>query len=190
MKICIEFNPETKTVVGTSVEDSNRWFFPVGDDDYPPEKWYAATVHDPTGALNNGYRHTGLDLNLDVPPWGDVERRLGLSVYAIHDAEVVYVTDSWSGVPMLVIKTQWRGKPLWVRYGHVVPVVKTGQSVKGGEKLGGFANWRTGDHLHFDMALDPFTREWLDPTIHWINPVEVLKDTLDPHIVDEMIRRT
>jgi len=190
MKICIEFNPETKTVVRTSVEDDNGWFFPVGDDDYPPEKWYAATVHDLTGVLNNGYRHTGLDLNLDVPPWGDVERRLGLSVYAIHDAEVVYVTDSWSGVPMLVIKTQWRGKPLWVRYGHVVPVVKTGQGVGGGEKLGGFANWRTGDHLHFDMALDPFTREWLDPTIHWIDPVEVLKDTLDPHIVDEMIRRT
>ena len=171
-------------------EEPQPWHFPVGEGDYPPEDWYCATRHDMSGALNGGYRHTGIDLNLDVPPWGDVERALGLSVYAIADGVVTYATLSWSGVPMVVIRHGHNGTPLWVRYAHVdFDTVWEGAVVSAGDRLAGFANWRTGDHLHLDMALDEFTREWMDPAIRWRNPVPILKAHLDPAIVDAMLRK-
>lgn len=170
----------------------DAWAFPVGGEQYPPERWYAASVHDPTGVLNGGYKHTGLDLNLDVSPWGDVERLLGLSVYAIAAGVVTYVTDAWSGVPMLVIRHEHDDVPLWVRYGHIVPAVMLGQTVVAGQTIGAFANYTLsggGDHLHFDMATNEFTREWLTATINWLDPVPVLKAHLDPARVDAMLKR-
>jgi len=165
------------------------WHFPVGEGEYPPERWYCATWHDLTGALNNGYRHTGIDLNLDVSPWGDVERSLDLSVYAIADGVVTYQTPNWSGVPMVVIRHEHDGAPLWVRYAHVLCYLQSGWNATSGEDLGGFANWSTGDHLHLDMALDPFTREWLDPAIRWVDPVPVLTEHLPAEEVAKMLRK-
>ena len=165
------------------------WAFPVGEQGYPPERWYCATWHDPTGALNNGYKHTGLDLNLDVSPWGDIERTLGLSAYALTDGIVEYVTADWSGVGMLVVFHRHEGEPLWVRYAHITPAVKAGDVVHPGTKLGPFGNWKTGDHLHLDMALDRFTREWLTPGIRWLDPVPVLKAHLDAGRVQAMLER-
>jgi murein DD-endopeptidase MepM/ murein hydrolase activator NlpD len=167
----------------------NPWSFPVGNGQYPPEMWYAASLHDLTGKLNNGYKHTGIDLNLAMHEFGDVERRLGLSVYAVADGVVTYVTENWSGAPMIVILHENGGDPLWVRYAHITPVVMQGQSVKAGQALGGFADWKTGDHLHFDMATEQFTREWLTRGINWIDPVPVLKAHLDPKRVDAMLER-
>jgi len=166
-----------------------QWAYPVGDAKYPPEQWYAASVHDLTGALNDGYKHSGLDLNLDLAPRGDIERTLGLHVYAVADGLVEYATQNWSGVPMIVIRVEYEGEPLWVRYAHIVPVVEAGDRVKAGQDLGLFANWTGnsgGDHLHFDMALDPFTREWLDPGIRWVDPVGVLGKMLDADVVKRM----
>ena len=168
------------------------WAFPVGNGQYIPERWYAATLHDLTGALNNGYKHTGIDLNLDVSPHGDIERTLGLSVYAVTDGIVEYITNSWSGVPMLVLRVEHDGAPLWIRYAHIMPVVMLGQAIKAGQALGGFANWTPGaggDHLHLDCALDKFAREWLTPTIRWVDPVDVLKMHLPPERVDAMIAK-
>ena len=165
------------------------WGFPVGEGDYPPEAWYCATWHDPTGVRNGGYQHTGIDLNLDCAERGDVERRLGLSIYSLAAGVVDYITSDWSGVPMLVIRHEYEGAPLWVRYAHLVPVVTLGEAVLPRTKLGGFANWRTGDHLHLDAALDRFTREWLTPGIRWVDPVPVLKTRLDAGRVDAMLRR-
>jgi lysozyme len=170
-----------------------QWAFPIGNAEYPPEAWYAASLHDPTGALNNGYKHTGLDLNLDKAPWGDVERILGLAIYAIADGVVTYLTDAWSGVPMIVIKHEHNGAPLWTRYAHILPTVTFGETVKAGQTIGAFANYTQGaggDHLHFDMATDEFTREWLTADINWIDPVPVLKVHLNPNIVDEMLKRS
>lgn len=181
--------------LGLLVPDTTEpevWAFPIGEGQYPPEQWYAYTVHDLTGAKNNGYRHTGIDLNLDIAPRGDIERVLGLAVYAVADGVVTYLTNSWSRVPMLVIQHEHAGAPLWVRYAHIVPAVMVGQVVKAGQTLGGFADYRlgdTGDHLHFDMALDPFTTEWLTPSIRWVDPVPVLRAHLDNVIVDAMLRR-
>ena len=172
-----------------------QWSFPVGNDQYPPEIWYAAVVHDLTGAKNNGYKHTGIDLNLDDPPYGDIERHKGLAVYAIADGQVTFVDESWSGVPMIVIRHEHEGKPLWVRYAHIVPTVILSQYVKAGQTLGGFADWghspTKGDHLHFDMATEPFTTEWLNKqrVINWVNPVDILKQHLDPARVDAMLKK-
>lgn len=170
----------------------DTWAFPVGEGQYPPERWYAYTVHDPTGVKNNGYKHTGIDLNLDVPPRGDIERVLGLAVYAVADGVVTYLTNSWSGVPMIVVLHDHFNASLWVRYAHIVPAVMQGQMVRAGQTLGSFADYRlgdTGDHLHFDMASNPFTTEWLTPSIRWLDPVPVLKAHLDPARVDAMLRR-
>jgi len=170
------------------------WAFPVGmHQQYPPEMWYAATLHDTTGKLNNGYKHTGIDLNLDVAPHGDIERTLGLSVYAVTDGIVTYITQNWSGVPMLVINVLHAGEPLWIRYAHIVPCVMLGEVVHAGQPLGGFADWGAspskGDHLHFDCALDEFTREWLHMGIGWIDPVTILSAHLDPLRVQAMLRK-
>ena len=170
----------------------SSWSFPVGDDEYPPEKWYAATVHDMTGALNNGYKHTGIDLNLAMFEYGDVERRLGLSVYSISDGIVTYVTENWSGVPMIVIEYEHGGLPLWVRYAHIIPRVRRGDRVVSGQELGLFANWKGnggGDHLHVDCALSEFTREWLTPTVKWIDIADVLKSHLDHGVVQAMVKK-
>lgn len=167
--------------------EPDAWAFPVGNDSYPPKAWYCASFHDPQGV--NGYAHTGLDLNLDVSPWGDVERTLGLAVYSIADGIVEYVTDSWSGVGMCVIRYEHEGAPLWVRYAHIMVGVMSGQVVKAGQMIGPFADWKTGDHLHFDMARDSFTREWLTVGFRWVDPVPVLKAHLDPQRVDAMLDR-
>ena len=168
------------------------WVLPVSEGDYPSASWYCATWHDLTGVRNGGYKHTGIDLNLDLPPWGDVERALGLSVYAIADGVVTYSTPNWSGVPMVVIRHEHNGAWLWVRYAHVKPQypLLEGAVVDAGQCLGGFANYPdAGDHLHFDMALDEFAREWLTSEIRWIDPVPVLKIHHDPATVDAMLSR-
>jgi len=164
------------------------WSFPIGEEIYIPEMWYAASLHSLDGSLNNGYRHSGIDINLDNPPWGDTERVLGLSMYAVTKGKVEFITNKWSGVPMLVINT---GK-YWIRYAHIIPIVKLGEEVQGGDKLGGFADYYLGgggDHLHLDMATSKFTTEWLDKSVEWVDPVIVLKAHLDSDLVDLMLKK-
>jgi len=165
--------------------EDTEWAFPVGNGQYIPERWYSAQQHSVT--------HTGIDLNLDVSPRGDIERTLGLSVYAIADGVVTYVTDAWSGVPMIVIRHEHDGLPIFFRYAHIVPVVMLDQAVKAGQALGSFADWgssiKKGDHLHLDCALDKFDRQWLTPTIRWLDPVDVLKQHLPPERVDAMCKK-
>ena len=134
----------------------------------------------------------GIDLNLDLSPYGDIERTLGLSVYAVADGIVTNITPNWSGVPMLVINVMHNGEPLWVRYAHIIPCVMKGEVVHPGQALGTFANWQGfsgGDHLHFDMALDAFTTEWCTASIRWVDPVDVLKAHLSPVRVDAMCKK-
>jgi len=61
--------------------------------------------------------------------------------------------------------------------------------VDAGQQIGVLANWKTGDHLHFDMATDEFTREWLSARINWIDPVPVLKAHLPLAEVDALLRK-
>ena len=171
----------------------NTWAFPVGDADYPPESWYVPVVHSLDGSLNyNNYKHSGIDIDLAMHEFGDVERRLGLHIYAIAEGIVTHKSVSWSGVPMIVVKHYHDGAPLWVRYAHIIPSVKVGEKVHAGQSQGLFANWQGGDggdHIHFDMATDKFTTEWLTPSIRWLDPVPVLKAHLPADKVDAMIAK-
>lgn len=163
----------------------NTWSYPVGEGAYPAASWYVANLHQPP-------QHIGIDLNLDVTPWGDVERNLDLSIYALADGIVTYRTENWSGVPMIVIKHQYNQADLWVRYAHIVPRVYVGDKVVAGQALGKFANWTGndgGDHLHLDMATTAYTREYTGTTIPFIDPLPVLKAQLDPTVIDAMVSR-
>ena len=155
------------------------WAFPVGDADYPPADWYVASFH--------GDAHNGIDINLAKHEFGDVERRLGLSVNAIAAGKVMTVVADWYGNPMVVVRHAHEGAPLYVRYAHVTPVVKVGDIVQSGDKLGGFADWRTGDHLHLDMSTTEYTTEWKP----WgmLNPIAVFKMHLDAADVDAMVTK-
>ncbi len=164
------------------------WVPPV----HPPMSWYCAVWHDPTGGLNQGYKHTGIDLNLDKRPWGDVER--GYPVHAMADGRISQIgkSDGWLGV--VVIEYAHAGAPIWFRYAHldVSPWMAVGDTVAPGMVLGTIANWVKndgGDHLHLDCSLDAFGwNEWLSKR-KWIDPVPVLEAHLGATIVDGMLKR-
>lgn len=173
--------------------EPSAWQFPVGSSTYPPPEWYAATLHDQTGALNNGYGHTGIDLNLDHAPWGDIDR--GQPVFAVADG-ILHATDysaKWLG--SIVIEVIHDGAPLWLRYWHLennTAFRAVGGVIEAGDLLGHIGNYSGGDHLHFDAALDPFAPHWWftrHPDVRWVDPVDVLKAHLPSDIVDEMLKR-
>jgi murein DD-endopeptidase MepM/ murein hydrolase activator NlpD len=177
-------------------EGEGKWAFPVGTVAYPPEMWYAATVHDLTGVKNSGYKHSGIDLNLDLSPWGDVDR--GLPVWAVAEGEIWDIRFSTANLGCVVLKIFHRGAPLWVRYWHLETrdhfwELAIGQLVQAGDligKLGDYGGRAKGDHLHFDMAYDAFSAGWwLTPAIHWVDPVPILKEHLDAKLVDAMLAR-
>lgn len=163
-----------------------RSFFPVGTDDFPPQYWYVPA------SQRFSQAHPGIDINLDVAPWGDVER--GFPVYAIARGEVYYVTSNWSGVGMCVVEHRFADVPYWVMYAHIdTDGLGFGQQVEGGQMLGRIANWTGGDggdHLHFGVSTKPVTREFAGFS-GWIDPVPFLKDVakLDPILVEAMLTK-
>jgi len=44
---------------------------------------------------------------------------------------------------MVVVEHEIDGTTYWLRYAHIVPIVREGVHVKAGDKLGGFADWKT-----------------------------------------------
>jgi murein DD-endopeptidase MepM/ murein hydrolase activator NlpD len=176
-----------------------RWAFPVNDPG--PEAWYCAVWHDLTGARNDGYRHTGIDLNLDRRPWGDVER--GYPVYAVQAGTVTAVDYSAGWLGVVQVQSEEQGKPLWWRYAHLdrskTPAqIEPGAQVQAGDVLGYIGNWTGGDggdHLHLDAARRAFrwnewrtSGGWVDPT-KWLDPLEILYRHLDEDLVQRMLRR-
>lgn len=189
---------ELRVLLGDGDEANGEWAYPVGTPKYPTTDWYAATLHDPTGKLNSGYGHTGIDLNVDKKPWGDVDR--GQPVYAIADGVVHRVHYSTSYLGSTVIQVEHDGAPLWLRYWHLendvnFRVVSSWTRIEKGDLLGHIGNYTLGaggDHLHLDAALDPFEPHWwftYHPEVRWVDPVPILKEHLDPALVDEMLRR-
>lgn len=171
-----------------------RWEFPV----IPPAAWYCATVHDLTGVKNNGYRHSGIDLNLDRSPWGDVDQ--GQPVFAVHSGAVYRCNYHRNYLGCVIVLGKHKGLPLYTRYWHladdsVLQNWQEGGTVKPGQVIGHIGNYRLGaggDHLHFDMALDPFEPCWWHtrhPNVRWIDPIPVLKAHLMPDEVDKMMGR-
>ena len=175
------------------------WCFPVGSTQYPPPDWYCASWHDPlTGKLNNGYRHTGIDLNVCKPPYGDIDR--GQPVFAVAGGVVHRVGYSQSYLGSVILLVGHERAPLYVRYWLLEGDAtfrswKEGQVVKAGETLGHIGNYTLGaggDHLHFDMCTDPFECHWWftnHPAVRWVDPVPILKAHLDPAQVDAMLEK-
>lgn len=171
------------------------WYFPVGTVEYPPAKWYAATVHDLTGKKNGGYRHTGIDYNLDISPWGDVDR--GMPVRAVADGEVYGVWFSQKNLASVVLEVQHEGASLFVRYWHLARdetflALRPGQRVVAGQQIGALGAYLRGDHLHFDMALDAFhPGVWFTsaPGTRWVDPVPILKAHLGEEEVEASLAR-
>ncbi len=172
-----------------------QWMLPVGTSLYPAQSWgvrgythdLRTTEENPNRLNGKPHPHSGYDINLDVPPYGDVER--GLPVYAVASGVVHYVTDSWSGVGMCVVQHEHEGALVWFRYAHLTVAVQAGEAVEAGQVLGVIADYpNEGDHLHLDAALDPFTREWIVDTIRWIDPAPILRGHIDPALVNGMLR--
>ena len=170
------------------------WHFPVGSDEYPIEQWYVASVHDLTGVKNNGYKHSGIDYNVEVPPRGDIDR--GQPVWAVAGGEVYGTWHTERNLASVVIKVYHDDVPLYVRYWHLARNdaflgLRPGMAIEAGRCLGLLGDYKPGgDHLHFDMALDAFHPGcWLVPGVRWVDPVPILKAHLDPDIVDASLKR-
>ena len=177
-----EFYPGTQVEFYSFTQNSH---FPVGTDEYPPEDWYVPTSQLFTPA------HFGIDLNLDVAPYGDVER--GFPIYAVLDGVVTYTTDNWSGVGMCIIEHELieEATVYYAQYAHVDLMVNEGECVSAGTVIGRIANWTGGDggdHLHFGVSTEPVEREYAGWP-YWIDPVEWLKRFISPEIVDASIAR-
>ena len=169
---------------------SEGWHFPVGSTKFPIEEWYCAQFHtyDPDA---NPAGHTGLDLNGDRHPWGDVDRdepTFAIADGVVHDAGC---SPGWVGV--VVLRIEHNGLPLWVRYAHLdwqSVTVEPGDVVRAGDPLGVIGNYSKGDHLHFDMARDPFGwNYWRTRYVRWVDPVPVLKAHLSEAMIDAMLAR-
>lgn len=164
-----------------------QWVAPVENS----ADWYCAVWHDQTGAKNNGYKHTGIDLNLDRAPYGDVER--GFPVLSIGHGTIHATGYSGGWLGVCVVRYEWQGAPLYVRYAHLDSIPhKIGGDVAPGDVIGKIANWQGGDggdHLHLDMNTAPFTwSAWLTGP-GWIDPVPVLCGMLGDAAVDAMLKR-
>jgi len=112
------------------------------------------------GSAVKGYWHTGIDLN--GPGAGNAD--VGVPVYAVADGIVEYAGvggGTWGQIVMLKHVLPG-GKVRWTRYGHIVPVVKTGDTVRAGQmiaRIGRPSDWGADftAHVHFDvMHTRPF----------------------------------
>lgn len=171
----------------------SAWHFPIGSDEYPVKQWYIATVHDLTGKANNGYKHSGIDYNVEVLPRGDIDR--GQPVFAVSSGRVYGTWHSQRNLASVVIQVSHKGAPLYVRYWHLARDntflnLRPGLALEAGQRLGHLGDYkRGGDHLHFDMALDPFHPGcWLIAAVRWVDPVIVLEYHLDPETVEASLR--
>jgi len=172
----------------------NPWAYPVGSEKFPTMQWYAYQQHtwDPT---ENPEGHTGIDLNAWQAPFGDVDR--GEPVWSVADGVVSSVgySEGWLGVVVVECEED-DGTRVWFRYGHLDGDsidVKVGDRVVAAQMLGVLGDYTggdTGDHLHFDAALQAF--EWnvyRDASISWIDPVPVLRRHLDGKVIDGMLEK-
>lgn len=179
---------------GTPPPSAQPWTLPVGTTEYPSAMWYAYTKHDLTGRRNpNNYAHSGLDLNMDKPPWGNVD--VGQPVFAVADGEVVDVGFSQTYRGGVVLKVDHFGVPLYIRYWHLQASmgIEIGNQIYPGCQLGKIDYYPNGyAHCHFDMAWQPFGVNWWftrHPEIEWANPAYILKTHIAHDAVDAMMAR-
>ena len=178
--------------------DGERWRLPVGEGEYPAAAWYVASVHNP-GV------HIGIDVNLDRHERGDVERRLGLHVFAMADGVVEYVGEDWDVATdwVVVVRHVWKGVTYYVRYAHLAETLvplRVGATVDAGYLLGAFADWgdgsgqgkEKGDHLHLDIAMSNQKARYSVngvTGIEFVDPAPLLRDACGAEEYDAMARK-
>ena len=168
----------TVNVIASVPTDEPRpdWTFPV----LHPENWRCR------GYSHNPGTHTGYDLNLNIPPFGNIDA--GEPIFAVTAGVVTYVATTWgTGGGMVVIQ---HAKNLWLRYAHLTPAVEVGDYVEAGTLLGVLVPLPSGAHLHFDGATSPITTHWLSKDIYWLDPQELLLQHLPAATVKTMFLRT
>lgn len=176
--------------LANGIAQLKQWCFPVGSDKFPVENWYCAQYHTYDRASSQR-GHTGLDLNGDRAPWGDVDR--DEPVFAVADGAVhdVGFSNKWRGV--VVIRVLHDEGSIWFRYAHLrsdSTTVKPGDSVSPGQQIGELGNYSGGDHLHFDAATTPFGwNYWRARFVGWIDPLPILRAHLDNELIDKMLER-
>ena len=135
-----------------------------------PGEWYIAQGHHS--------KHSGLDINLNKPPYGDVE--LGMPVYATCNGLVVFAGPtkgtSWGNV--VIILSIDDGELIFWRYGHLLDYIDVGEYVKTGDIVGSIGkgyNNRYPAHLHLDCWTDQMIapNAWLDTSVEWHDPLDV-----------------
>lgn len=176
-----------------------EWHLPIGTDEFPPAAWYVAVFHDPIGQGINGgwyatHGHTGIDLNVDRWPWGDVDR--GAPVWAMTAGVVTSRGSSAGWLGSVVVRHDYDGGYLYARYAHLDEgsiAVAVGQEVVAGEQIGVLGDYQRGDggdHLHLDMAVSEFEWNWwLTQKVAWVDPLPVLRAQFGDEVVDRMVGR-
>lgn len=184
--------------LGSQGSPQPAWAFPVGTMQYPPKRWYAACLHDLTGRLNDGYPHTGIDLNLNVKPWGDVDR--GMPVWSVASGIIRGIGYSQSYLGSVIVEVEHISAPLYVRYWHLANDATfrglvAGQIVQAGQQIGAIGNYTLGaggDHCHLDMKVTLYKGPhcWFTTDSGgWIDPVPVLKAHLPVAEIEAMLSK-
>lgn len=185
--------------LGVQVDPDLVWFYPVGSFKFPTVHWYAASWHDLTGRKNAaGYKHTGIDLNGDKAPWGDVDR--GEVCYAITKGIVHVVHYSVAYLGSVVLKIRYYNTDFWLRYWHLADdslfrSIREGMEIPAGAPIGHMGNYTLGaggDHFHIDLATSPIGPHWWwssHPEVTWIDPLFLMRAHLDPDVVDLMVKK-
>jgi murein DD-endopeptidase MepM/ murein hydrolase activator NlpD len=172
----IAFYPQTSESNQLLIE---TYFLPVK---LPVSDWYLATKH--------SKKHSGIDINLNKSPWGDVD--LGLPVYATCNGLVVFAGQAkghkWGNVVITAgsayvskPSSLWGSELLFWRYGHLKEVTAAvGQVARAGDFLGtigkGYGD-QFAAHLHLDCWMGSMIapEAWLAREVEWRDPLKVWK---------------
>lgn len=128
---------------------------------YVSTKYLASLMAWPVPASHKINQTFGTHAGLDI---GSVQHGVaGDSIVAAQGGKVVY--SGWlNGYGYVVyINSVYNGKPLQTRYAHLqsAPLVKAGDDVGAGQKIGAMGNTgtSTGVHLHFEVRIRSSTAE-------------------------------
>ncbi len=155
-------------------EPPKNWLFVDGYGlpiEPPASDWYIASSH--------STKHSGLDINLDRPPYGDVE--LGMPVYATCNGAVVFAGKaagkSWGNLVITMSLGDHRLE-FW-RYAHLDRInVLNAFIIKRGRQIGTIGkgyNDRYDAHLHLDGWYDRMIapESWRSRNVEWFDPLDV-----------------
>lgn len=145
-------------------------------------EWYFANQHRPT-YVDGKKPHSGLDINLKLAPFGDVE--LGFPLYSTCAGLVVYANyapGSYWGNLVITASKDNDGDLLYWRYAHLQSVlVDVGQIIPSNKLLGTIgkgAKKRWYAHLHLDVWRGHMILPgaWFHRSVTWLDPLKAWAD--------------